>query len=119
MKLPPPEDATADPKAAAAAAKGAPAKGAPKAGAAGATEMKPSFGRAWINFESLLQPGALETKQRVFVETCPPMVKKAGEDGVERLVQSEDPYDNIFETTRTYVYLKLTLTEPVTPTVSS
>jgi hypothetical protein len=47
------------------------------------------------------------------------MIKKAGEDGVERLVQSEDPYDNIFETTRTYVYLKLTLTEPVTPTVSS
>lgn len=80
MKLPPQEDVPV----AAAAGKGAPAKGAPKAG--GAVEMKPTYGRAWISFENLLQPGALETKQRVFLETCPPMVKKAGDDGVEKWV---------------------------------
>jgi hypothetical protein len=57
MKQPPQEDV---PVAAAAGAKGAPAKGAPKAG--GAVEMKPSYGRAWVSFENLLQPGALETK---------------------------------------------------------
>ncbi len=46
------------------------------------------------------------------------MVKKAGEDGVERYVQSEEAFDNVFEGTRTYIYLKLTLTDPVTPTIS-
>ena len=84
MKLPPSDDAGAggDPKAA--AAKGAPAKGAPAKGAPAGGDMKPFFGRAWLNLEALLAPGALETKQRLFLETCPPMVKKAGEDGVER-----------------------------------
>ena len=56
MKAPPQEDVPQ----AAAAAKGAPAKGAPKAG--GAVDMKPTFGRACISFDNLLQPGALETK---------------------------------------------------------
>jgi hypothetical protein len=56
MKLPPQEDVPV----AAAAGKGAPAKGAPKAG--GAVEMKACYGRAWISFESLLNPGALEIK---------------------------------------------------------
>ena len=115
MKLVPAEDAAADPKAA--AAKGAPPKGAPKAG--GATEMKPFFGRAWINFEDLLKPGALETKQRVYLETCHPMVKKAGEDGIERYVHSEEPFENVFEGAKTYIYLKVTITDPVTPTVAA
>jgi hypothetical protein len=47
------------------------------------------------------------------------MVKKIGEDGVERFVQSEEAYDNVFESQKTYIYLKLTLSEPVTPTVAS
>jgi predicted Zn-dependent protease len=46
------------------------------------------------------------------------MVKKAGEDGVERWVPSEDPLDPVFETVKTYAYLKLTLSDPVTPTVT-
>ena len=115
MKLPPPEDQPVDPKAAA-GAKGAPAKGAPKGGVV--VELKPSFGRAWINLESLMQPGAVEVKQRVFVETCPPLVKKMGEDGVERLVQTEDAYETIYETAKTYIYLKISLSEPVTPTIA-
>ena len=69
MKLLPIEDAGADPKAAA-AAKGAPAKGAPAKGAGAPSELKPYFARAWISFEDLLKPGALETKQRVYLETC-------------------------------------------------
>lgn len=116
MKLVPAEDAGADPKAAA-AAKGAPPKGAPKPG--GASEMKPIFGRAWINFDDLLKPGALETKQRVYLETCHPMVKKAGEDGIERYVPSEEPFESVFEGAKSYVYLKLTLSDPVTPTASA
>jgi|LauGreDrversion4_2_1035121.scaffolds.fasta_scaffold94090_3 hypothetical protein len=47
------------------------------------------------------------------------MVKKTGDDGVERYVQSEDPFENVFETTKTYVYIKLTLSDPVTPTVAA
>jgi hypothetical protein len=81
--------------------------------------MKPTYGRAWISFENLLLPGALETKQRVFLETCPPMVKKAGDDGVEKWVQSEEPYDNVFENTRSYIYIKITLSHPVTPTIAA
>jgi len=117
MKLPPAEDpAGGDPKAA--AAKGAPAKGAPAKGAPAGGDMKPFFGRAWLNLENLLQPGALEAKQRVFLETCPPMVKKAGEDGIERYVQSDEPFDNVFEGQRTYIYVKLTMTDPVIPPVA-
>ncbi len=47
------------------------------------------------------------------------MVKKAGEDGVERFVQSEEPFDSIFEGAKTYIYFKITLTDPVTPTVAA
>lgn len=102
----------------AAAAKGAPAKGAPvKAG--GSSEMKPIFGRAWINFEDMLKPGATETKQRVFIETCPPMVKKAGEDGIEKYVQAEEPFDSAFESTRTYIYVKISLSDPISPSVTT
>lgn len=39
-----------------------------------------------------------------------------GEDGVEKYVKAEE-YDPIFENSKTYVYLKITLTEPVTPTI--
>ena len=61
MKLPPSEEpAGGDPKAA--AAKGAPAKGAPAKGAPAGGDMKPYFGRAWLNLDALLQPGALEVK---------------------------------------------------------
>ena len=56
-KCPPPEEEIIDPKAA--AAKKAP----PKGGKGGSVEdLKPTFGRAWINFEDLLNPGAIETK---------------------------------------------------------
>lgn len=47
------------------------------------------------------------------------MIKKAGEDGVERWVQSEEPFENVFENSRTYIYMKITLSDPVTPTVAA
>lgn len=81
--------------------------------------MKPTYGRGWISFEDLLQPGAIETKQRVLLYTCPTMVKKAGEDGVERWTQSEEQVESLFEHARTYIYIKITLTDPVTPTVAA
>ena len=57
MKLPPPEEEVLDPKAA--AAKKAP----PKGGKGAPTEdLKPFYGRAWLNLEDLLVPGGIETK---------------------------------------------------------
>ncbi len=57
-KLPPPEEEILDPKAAAAAKKAPPkgAKGAPT------EDLKPTYGRAWLNLEDLLVPGGLEIK---------------------------------------------------------
>lgn len=46
------------------------------------------------------------------------MVKKTLEDGTEKFVPSEEPYDNVFEANRTYVSLKITLSDPVTPTTA-
>jgi hypothetical protein len=46
------------------------------------------------------------------------MVKKAGDDGVERYVPSEDPLDPVFEQNKTYLYVKVTISDPVTPTVA-
>ena len=79
MKLPPLEEEILDPKAAA-------AKKAPPKGGKGATleDLKPVYGRAWLSFEDLLIPGGLETKQRISLETCQPLIKKVGDDGVER-----------------------------------
>jgi hypothetical protein len=58
-RVPPPEEEITDPKAAAAQKKAAPAKGAK---GAPIEDLKPTFGRAWVNFEDLLHPGALEIK---------------------------------------------------------
>jgi hypothetical protein len=69
-KLTPLEEEITDPKAAAAK------KPAPAKGKGAAEDLKPAFGRAWFSFDDLLQPGAIETKQRVFLETCTPLVKK-------------------------------------------
>ena len=42
------------------------------------------------------------------------MVKKTGEDGIERLVLSEEPFDSVFEQSKAYIYIKITLSDPVT-----
>jgi hypothetical protein len=105
MKMPP-SNADAD-----AAAKKAPAKGA-KGGAT--DELKPVFGRAWVSFADLLKPGATETKQRVPLQTCAPMVKKTLEDGTEEEVE-ETEYEKVFEEADTYIHLRLHLSEAITP----
>ena len=46
------------------------------------------------------------------------MVKKTGEDGIERLVLSEEPFDSVFEQSKAYIYIKITLSDPVTPTIA-
>lgn len=79
-------------------------------------ELKPTFGRAWVSFEDLLEPGSLEIKKRIFLETCTPLVKKTEADGSEKYVEAEET-EQVFESNKTYVYIKMTLSDPVTPTI--
>jgi len=82
----PPAAGDADPKK-------APAKGAK---GAATDDLKACIGRAWVSFADLLQPGAVETKQRVFLETCAPLSRKTNEDGTEEEVE-ETEYEKVFE----------------------
>ena len=41
-----------------------------------AEEVKPIFGKAWIDLSDLKQPGAKSTVKRVFLTTCPTAVKE-------------------------------------------
>ena len=50
------------------------------------------------------------------METCTPLIKKTEADGTEKYAEAEET-EKIFETSQTYVFLKITLTDPVTPTI--
>ena len=90
----------------------APAKGK----GAVADDLKPVYGRAWVSFSDLQQPGATETKQRVYLETCAPITKKVNEDGTEEEVQ-ETEFEKVFEEAKSYVHLRISLSNAVVPTV--
>ena len=64
-----------------------------------------------------MQPGATETKQRVYLETCAPISKKTNEDGTEEEVE-ETEFEKVFEEVRTYVHLRICVSAPVAPKVS-
>lgn len=94
--------------------KAPPAKGGKGGPAAGADENKPCFGKAWLSFSDLTKPGATWTKQRVYLQTCPPMVKKTNEEGIE--VEVEDTtYEKVFEDAKTYVHIKFSVNQPIVP----
>jgi len=44
-------------------------------------DLKPIFGRAWVDLSDLAKPGANNCTRRVFVETCAPCMKEAAENG--------------------------------------
>lgn len=77
-------------------------------------ELKPVFGKAWINFEDLLKPGETTIRQRVYLETCPPINKKANDEGTEEEVE-ETEFDRVFEEAKTYINLKIELSQPIVP----
>ena len=107
MKIPP-----ANNEADAGAAKKPPAKGAK--GGAQTEDLKPVFGRAWVNLKELSVNGSIETKQRVYLETCAPIIKKSNAEGIEEEVE-ETNFDKVFEASRTYVHIRISLSEPVVP----
>jgi hypothetical protein len=98
-----------------AAAPEADAKGKPPAkgkGAAPTEELKPVYGKGWISFDDLNRPGCTQITQRVFLQTCPPMMKKTNEDGTEEEVE-ETEYDRVFEDAKSYVHLKISMDQPI------
>lgn len=92
----------------------APAKGK----GAAVEDVKPVFGKAWLSFNEINKPGATRTTQRVYLQTCPPITKKANEDGTEEEVE-ETEYEPLFETAKTYVHLKFSIDQPVFPPAST
>jgi hypothetical protein len=109
-KLPPKQDEGEN--AASAAAKKAPPKGGK--GGAPSDELKPAFGRAWVSFEELKKPGSTSLTSRVYLMTCPPVTKRVKEDGSEVEVEEHD-FDKIFEESRSYVHIKISLNKPIVP----
>ena len=88
-------------------------KAAPKKGGQSADEMKPTFGRAWLDLSELSRPGATYMTKRVFLETIPPATKETTEQGEVWVDQEE--FEQVFEPQRTYVNLEINLSEPVVP----
>lgn len=93
-----------------------PAKGAPPAKGKGlpTDDLKTIMGKAWLSLEQLNKPGANSITQRVFLQTCAPTVKEVGSDGVEKFTELQE-FPNVFEDSRTYIYLRLTTSIPVVP----
>lgn len=58
-------------------------------------DLRPTFGRAWVDLTELQKPGANSTSKRVFLETLAPVMKEAQEQG-EIWVDQEE-FDNLFE----------------------
>lgn len=91
-KLPPPEEE--DPKK---------AKAAPK-GKVPTEELKPAYGRVWVNLKDLQSNASFE--QRFLVKTYHP--SKGESEAVPESVQ-------IFEPVQTYINLLITLDNPINP----
>lgn len=91
-------------------------KAAPKKGQ-NVDDLKPIFGRAWVDLTDLQKPGANTTIQRVFLETCPTAIKEAQES--EDVWVDQEEFDPVFEPQRTYTYIEINLSSPVVPQTSS
>ena len=85
-----------------------------KKGGAATDELKPVFARGWLSFADLQVPGSNETVKRVFLETCPPIVKKQNDDGEEEDVEEEE-FEKIFEDAKTYIHMKISTDKPIVP----
>jgi len=90
-------------------------KAPPPKGKAATEDLKPTFGKAWVDLSDLKKPGAKYTCQRVFINTVPPATKEVV-DGKDVFTDQTD-HDSLFETAKTYVHFKIELSEPVTPLV--
>lgn len=88
-------------------------KGGAKKGGPSLEDIKPVFGKAWVDLSELQKPGATVLEQRVFLQTIPPAVKEST-DGTDRYVDAEE-FDEVFEPQRTYIHLHIELTNAVTP----
>jgi hypothetical protein len=97
------EEVAADPK----------KKGAPAKGKAPGEELKPTFGKAWVDFTPFVIPGGKESEQRVFIQTVHPKKEEKGEDAPEEPATEE--LGDVFEESQTYIHIKISLTSPINP----
>lgn len=88
-------------------------KAPPKGKGAPTDDLKACIGRAWVDFNDMLAPGSVETKQRVFLQTCAPITKKTNEDGTEEEVE-ETEFEKVFEDAKSYIHLKMSFDQPIT-----
>jgi tetratricopeptide (TPR) repeat protein len=79
-------------------------------------------GRAWLSLEDFGKQGGVETEQRVYLQTVilePPKVEEEVKKEAKKEVKKEpDPRYNteeVFEPAKSYVYIKITLSNPITP----
>ena len=98
----------ADPKGAKAAKGKAPAPGA------GGDDFKPTVGRSWVDLTAFKQPGCSTIEQRVFLETVAPPIKEISPEGAEKYIDATE-VTPIFEEPRSYLKIKITLSNPITP----
>jgi len=87
-------------------------KGKAAKGAAPVDEVKPVIGKAWLSLTDLVKPGATQTTQRVYLQTCPPLTKKVNEDGTEEEVEDEE-FEKVFEDAKTYIHIKVKIDRPI------
>eukprot|EP00826_Nyctotherus_ovalis_P022722 TRINITY_DN1755_c0_g1_i7.p1 TRINITY_DN1755_c0_g1~~TRINITY_DN1755_c0_g1_i7.p1 ORF type:complete len:889 (-),score=345.58 TRINITY_DN1755_c0_g1_i7:148-2814(-) len=81
-------------------------------------------GRAWLSLADFAKQGGVETEQRIYLETVimePPKVEEKEEVKKETKKEAKKEPDlrhnteEVFEPAKTYVYLKVTLSNPITP----
>ena len=99
-------------------------KKAAKGKAPAAGEMaQPTFGRAWIDFTSLRQPGGHLVEGRFFLETAAPPAPsaQATPEPAEATPTPGVPgeVEKVLEEARTYVMVRLVLSEPINPPIAN
>lgn len=112
QELPKEEEEVPDPK-----------KKKPAKGAAPSEDAKPTYSRGWLDLTGFKEPGQTNIEMRVFMETAEKKVpeKPEGEGDeppaevpVEGEGEGSDP-PKIFEDAKTYVLVRVNLSEPVVP----
>lgn len=101
-----------------------PAKG--KGPAAGGEELKPAYSKAWVDLKPLLHPGAKTLTQRCLLQPVHPSEKVGTSTGMSQtqavaqasndaLSQEGTAVEDIYQPAQTYIYLTLSLNEPLYP----
>ena len=90
-------------------------KGGGKKGGPSVDDLKPVYGKAWVDLSELQNPGAKSFEQRVEIQTIPPAIKESL-DGTDTWIDQEE-FEEVFEPQKTYIHLHIELTDAVVPEI--